>query len=355
MSAELENIDVRDFLEKLEIRNVTKATEHEYCFSCPYPNHVSGDTHPSCYMNIHTTAFFCHACKERGNAINFASYVLAISPLEATRLLRERYFPGGINPDEREVVKEIKAILNPVVNVIEQPKLTQTIVDYHLVDWHQVANMYDRAPGALRYFLDRGFTPETLTDWEFGYDIVSDRPIFTVRDLDGTPIGFKARAWGEHQHPKYLVLGDKPGRPDRHGFPCYFPSHVVFGAHRIEQGQPVVVCEGELNAIAITERTEHQAVAINGSHFSSRHAEIITALTDRAIIFLDTDNAGTSATWGWDDSKGVHHSGIVETLALFIDVDVCPAHDGDPASMMSDEINDCINSARNWLPISIGL
>ena len=50
-------IDVEDFLDCLEVRNLSKATEQEWRFSCPLPSHEGTDESPSCYMNAKTTAF----------------------------------------------------------------------------------------------------------------------------------------------------------------------------------------------------------------------------------------------------------------------------------------------------------
>jgi len=84
------NIDVEDFLDCLDIRNVSRATAAEFRFSCPFPGHDNGDENASSYMNEETTAFFCHGCKASGNAVHFTQRVLGISPLEAIRMLKER-------------------------------------------------------------------------------------------------------------------------------------------------------------------------------------------------------------------------------------------------------------------------
>src|SRR6187549_779181 len=101
-------IDVEHFLDTLEVRNLSKATLNEMRFSCPLPDHPGDDNDPSCYMNIHTTAFFCHGCKGRGNAVSFTAEVLGISPLESTRMLRQAYSRGGLNPDARSMTDEMQ-------------------------------------------------------------------------------------------------------------------------------------------------------------------------------------------------------------------------------------------------------
>lgn len=350
-------IDVAHMLESLEIRNISRATEHELRFSCPYPAHIGGDERPSCYMNIHTSAFFCHGCKEKGNAINFVSHTLGVTPLEATRLLREKYGGGGIDPDHRDVMSEVMAIINAgKEESAPQPKVDEQVLQDMLVDWDKVETAFyeeKELPHSLSYYPKRGFSAEVLNDWEFGFDPISNRPVFPVRDNDGTLIGFKGRAVYENQHPKYFILGDKPGRDLRYGFPCYQPSKVVFGAYRIKQSDKLIVCEGELNAISVC-ALGIDAVAINGSHFSDHHADIIKNKTDSVVLFLDSDKAGHEAVWGRDDSDGQHHPGIVERLSPYVDVSICPDREGDAASMTSKEIEECIAAAKGWLSIRVG-
>lgn len=350
------SVDVPHFLETLEIRNITQATAHEMRFSCPFPSHTDGDRSPSCYMNIHTSVFFCQSCKERGTAVDFCAHVLGVSPIESIRILKQAYMPGAINPDARNMVAEVKKILTAQEDSIVQPILDESVLEERSVDWYEAYMEWDqtREHACWSYMFERGFEPETLADWEFGYDSICDRPVFPVRDVEGRLIGFKGRAWRDGQHPKYLVLGDGPnGGP--YGFPRYYSSRVVFGAHKVEPGSEVVVCEGELNAIATNAKTGLPAVAINGSHFSEFHAKIIRRIASKAILFLDTDQAGSDAVWGWYNSRGEHHPGIVDRLRKFMPVLIAPPHAGDAASMRPSEINACLDDAKSSLLSALGM
>lgn len=348
-----ECVDVEDFLECLEIRNVTRATAAEYRFSCPFPNHTNGDENASAYMNEETTAFFCHGCKERGNATSFTAQVLGISPLEAIRMLKQRYQPGGINPDSVSMVEELKKFqAEQEISEAPQPELSEDVLKRFDTDWFQVAEAltkdYDSVPEPFKYMQRRGFGPDVLTKWEFGYDPISDRITMPVRDERGKLVGFKARAYDDRQ-PKYLVLGDKPNKPERYGFPCYFPSRVCFGAHMIPDNCELVVCEGELNAIAVTEKTGRPAVAINGSHFSDRHARIIRNFAKRVILFLDEDKAGEAAVWGWVDKDGHYRPGIIERLKDFMPVLLTPAHEEDAAELPAEQIESLLENSESAL------
>ena len=339
------NIEVGDYLECLEIRNISKATDLEYRFSCPFPGHENGDENASAYMNAETTTFFCHGCKMRGNAIHFAAQLLDISPLEAIRLLKERYQPGYLNPDAVSMVEEVRKLREARgVRPPSQPILPEETLYRFGVEWERAKAAHRRQEGfaPCDYMFERGFAWQALAFWGLGYDEISGRITIPVRDEAGNLIGFKGRAWWDSAPPKYLILGDKPNRPARYGWPCYFPSRVVFGAHRIRPDSDLVVCEGELNVIAMWQKTTRFAVAINGSHFTEHHARIIRRVARSVTLFLDSDEAGTEAT-----------ANMTRLLDPFMPVKIVPPHEGDPADMTSDQIELLLGEARSALALAL--
>lgn len=344
-------------LDALGVENITQATQHEMRFSCPFPAHAGGDESPSAYMNIETAAFFCHGCKEKGTAVEVAAYVLQISPLEAIRLLRNAYQPGAINPDARDMTLEVKKILDKKDPKIIQPKLDDMVVWKFHMSWEE-AWLNRGLFQPTDYFFDRGFDAKTLDSWGFGWDDRTQRIIFPIRDFDGTLIGFKGRAT-DGRKPKYLVLGDGPGG-GKWGFQRYFPSHAIFGAHLYKDTPPdgpLVICEGELNAIATTMKTDAPAVAINGSYFSEFHARIIKKIANEqgVILFFDDDEAGQHCTWGWRNSKGEWHPGVVELLSPHMPVALVPDHDEDAADMNPDALKLLLLAAQDHLAARLGV
>lgn len=234
------------------------------------------------------------------------------------------------------MVEEVEKVLDRREEVIEQPILDESILERFALRWDEAYYHWENDNGhpATDYMFERGFDPLSLDEWEFGYDEISDRVTFAVRDEHGRLVGFKARAH-DGRHPKYLVLGDG-GKEGRYGFPRYYPSRVVYGAHRVQADSEVVICEGELNAVVISGWTGIPSVAINGSYFSESHARIIRGIASKAILFLDDDSAGENAMWGWTDTKGRFHPGIVTELSPHLRIEIVPAHDRDAAQMQQD-------------------
>lgn len=332
------HVEVEDFLECLEIRNVSMATEEEYLFSCPFPGHKDGDEKPSAYMNAETTAWFCHGCHKKGNAITFTASLLEISPIKAIMMLRERYQPGFINPEAVDIMDVLAKILNPPEPDPVNVPIDEALVERFAMDWPAAfcewsETQHHTTPWG--YMFNRGFEPETLEHWEFGWDERSNRITFAVRNESGDLIGFKGRACEAGRQPKYMFLGDKPGK-SRYGFPIPQSSQFVFGLHEAKlHGPRLVLCEGELNAIALWQMGIRNACAVNGSNFSSRHAYLIRKYADSVVVFFDTDTSGNDGT-----------RMVREALRDFLPVWVVPPHEGDPAEMDDDQAKALIDAAE---------
>lgn len=327
---DLRKIEVLDMLTALGVRNVTDEGE-EIRYSCPFVGHSNADETASAYMNAETTAYFCHGCKSKGNAIYFLAKYEGISPLLAARFLRERYDSGFIDPDtgfEREL-ESLWTLPEVEDEWVNEP------IDYQM----------DPLPlEPFTYMIRRGFTPETLEAWEIGYDPISNRITIPIRDDHGRVIGFKGRAFEPDHQPKYLVLGDKPNRTPRYGFPTYEVSRAAFGYHiaRLGDSKRLILCEGELDVIALHQMGITDAIAV-GSNFSEFHCSLILSYAEEIVIFFDDDPAGHKGT-----------AKAVSMLESFLPVRIVGPHDSDPSGLPSDQCITLISNAEStnelWLP-----
>lgn len=329
-------IDVPDYLDCLEIRNVERATEKEVKFSCPYPAHVKGDESPSAYMNLHNTAFFCHSCKAKGDAISLASDVLGVSPIAAIRMLKQRYSKGGLDPDARCMVEEIRKILHrPPPEKRENLILDESVLDEYRVDWFERSSM---GCEYAHYMLERGFNLSELKEWEFGYSKNFDRITLPIRDEQGRLVGIKARAWKDDIKPKYLNLRDRGNDVEP-----YLKNDVVFALDRVPASEDtLIVLEGEYNAIAMHSLGHSNTVAINGSYFGERQIRLLKQRAEKVILFFDSDSAGYEAM-----------RAVAEVLLPFVFVDVVPDHFGDPADMHPYSVRRCLSEARGYMEVMV--
>lgn len=362
-------IDVMDLLEILEVRNLTLPSEEQANFSCPYPSHSRGDEKPSCYMNTgvripeKTGLWMCQGCHESGGAFKLVAYMMNVSPIKAIGWLRAAYDPMSLDPDEINMAQIIRDRIarrdKPKSEVVENPLLDISLIARYQLDWRKARKAYEAGDGfdACDYMFGRGFSVDTLEAWQFGYDEITDRLVFPVRDELGRLVGFKGRATDEDRRPKYMVMGDKPQKKARHGYPIHEKSLVVFGLDRalnymdVSNNRTLIVCEGELNAIALHQMGYSNAVAVNGSYLSRVQELLLRQYADRIVCFFDSDMSGQRGIFGWVSDSGEYKPGLGAKLEPFVDISVVPDHEHDPAKMLElgleDEVSECIAEAAS--------
>lgn len=321
-------VDIPHVLEVLEVENLRREGMREMRFSCPFPGHENGDQSASAYANVEEAVWYCHGCKRKGSIVNLTAALLDLSPMKARRLLRQAYDPSSLNPDERRIVEELheffakrrEAARTGPINLV----IDDSFIDRFAVDWKAAWEACVGGDGfaATDYMFERGFTWETLNDWNFGYDERTQRITIPVRDENGGLIGFKGRAW-DGRHPKYLNIGDSEGREPYYGHGRYYTGSVVFGLDRCAGMNTLIICEGELNAIALHQMGFVNAVALNGSNLTRAHIRLVRKRAESVIFMFDFDKAGLEGLWGRDDEEtGEHKPGALELLTVDLSVRV---------------------------------
>ena len=154
--------------------------------------------------------------------------------------------------------------------------------------------------GLKTYLLSRGYSEQEMIDGGLlvikdenrpGYDRFRDRFITPIRDVRGRVIGFGARALHDGQQPKYLnspqsVLFDK--------------SAILFGLDiaksAIRDSEQVVIVEGYMDVLQAHERGYANVVAEMGTALTERQLKQLKRFTNRFVLALDSDSAGSAAT-----------------------------------------------------------
>lgn len=326
----------------LGIRNVIDLGR-EAKFSCPFEGHSHGDQNPSACMNKESTAWICFGCKERGNAVGFLSKLEGVSPTLAAKWIRERY-EGGYSPPRGSVLEDVLNILESTSPIggggedASPQSIDETIVWRYRVDWRRAwkASNEGQRTGWVEYIFDRGFTWDTLDEWEFGYDPDSDRIVIPIRSPEGELLGFKARSWRSEVHPKYKVLGGFD-----YGFEPVEVGKVLFGLDHAVVEDRLVVVEGEFNTVMMHQLGIQCAVGVAGSFFTERMARLIRDRTREVVLFFDSDDAG--------------HEGIAratELLEPHVRVRVVPDHEGDPCEMTGHVVDELIAASKTSFSIA---
>jgi DNA primase len=197
------------------------------------------------------------------------------------------------------------------------------------------------APGRntlCRHLLSKGFTEQEIQQADLGrksqrdgslYDTFRERITFPTWDLQGSVVGFGARALGDAQ-PKYVNTSETP---------VFSKSRVMYGLNRaksaIARGVAVVV-EGYTDVIALHEAGIQEAVATNGVALGEAHFEQLKKFSQRAVLMLDSDAAGQGAI---ERSFEIHSRVGVEVLVAVLP----PGRD--PADVVAQDGPDGIKKA----------
>jgi Toprim-like len=356
----LPRVNVEDFLDALEVQHVRRATADEILYSCPLDGHTHGDSRPSAYMNTgekdpsKTTSWKCHGCGRQGTAVALYAMVENVSKQEARRILKAQYAPGFTAPKDG-IVAELDRAFKPLpprahVNL----PLASALYAPMEVDWPTVyAEWTETKSRQLGYFFERGFEPETLMDFNIGFDEISHRWTIPVHDHRGNMIGIKARTPGKKVRPKYKILGDK-GRRNDYGFEPYEKSRVLFGLDRLIESWCVLV-EGELDVMALAQ-AGYPAVASGSAHLSPVQQRLLRDRVDLVVVWFDEGEAGEVGTWGYYDEDKDFHPGVVQVLEPHLRVRVVvDDHPDDPAELIRmqrpTEIGRLIDGAQSSLTL----
>jgi hypothetical protein len=347
-------IDVDDLLAMLDADNVHDVGPDEVGFSCFYiAGHSHGDQNPSAHINRDKLVWRCKGCGRAGDILELVKLGLLMGTThpQALAWLREHFGEVVRQPRGGSLGADLELRLARVhARAPEKtlPNEAETIgaEGIFYMDWAS-----DHS--AAIYMRGRGFDPAVLADWGFGFDHWTHRVAIPVRDENGILVGFKGRAM-TNGNVKYLLLGDTEGREPRYGIGYGFDMHdarsVLFGLDRAKGHEDtLVVCEGELDAVACHAAGVDNAVATGTKSITSEQLWLLRAYASTLIFFYDSDDAGQDAVWGFSDDQGKWHPGHVEKLSPFFRLYICDDHEGDPASMAPEEVRQLAAGAQYWL------
>ena len=140
----------------------------------------------------------------------------------------------------------------------------------------EISVEYDKAR-VPPWIFDRGFSRETLLEWECGADIEGSH-VIPVKDNDKRLVGTVTRRL--NREPKYLYSQGLR------------KSRLLFGGYKIDKCKFVYITEGSLDAMWL-----HQnglpAISLLGATMSKYQEELLMQLpTDELVLCLDNDKAG---------------------------------------------------------------
>lgn len=230
-----------------------KRARENYAFHCPFCNHRK----PKLEINMATNEqgqnpWECWVCQTRGRTIRSLLKQLKTPRDQAAEILK--YLPKGSQIEYKQL------------SIIELPKEYQPL--YSASSTSVVANL------VKKYLYERGLTDNDFIKYGIGY--------CTSGEYGGRVI---IPSYSQSNHLNYFVARSYDGSYYKYRNP-EASKDIIFFENLINWSQPIILCEGAFDAIAI----KRNAIPILGKNISkSLYKKILTSPLTDIYIALDSD------------------------------------------------------------------
>ena len=274
---------------------------------CPFHSEKT----PSFIVSPDKEIAYCFGCQKGGDIFKFTQLVENCDFGEAVKLLAEK---TGV-----KLPRTNPKTANKRLELIEIHKAAVAFFQRQL----------EENPHQKQYFLDRGITEKSVTEFQLGYapdsftalkehlmkqgypettliesglliqrsmadkssyDRFRHRLLFPIFDHQGNPVAFGGRIIGEGE-PKYLNSPETP---------AYTKGLMLYGLHRakeaIKKEGMVIVVEGYMDLITAHQAGTEHLVATSGTALTPEQLKLIKRYTNRIAFAFDQDTAGLQAT-----------------------------------------------------------
>ena len=321
---------IHDLLNRLDIvetidRHVPlKKAGANYVACCPFHSEKT----PSFTVSQTKQFYHCFGCGAHGNAINFLIEYSGLTFVEAVNDLAS--YMGMSVPEQQPEPSNLP------YSSKEEYGDDSEVSSQDLFNVMKIATRFYReqlkvSKKAIDYLKKRGLTGETAARFAIGYapanwqnldaafpdyksestqnllinaglivisenggkqyDRFRDRIMFPILNQKGMIVGFGGRVI-EQEEPKYL------NSPETKLFEKGRELYNFFAARRaIRDAGCVVVVEGYMDVVALSQHGVNYAVAALGTATTSFHIQKLMRQTDNIVFCFDGDQAGKKAAW----------------------------------------------------------
>ena len=282
---------------------------------CPFHQEKSASFH----VDDRKGFYYCFGCHAKGDAVSFVKDTENVGFLEAVEILaREAGMPipardpqAAQKADRRtqlsqvldEAIKWFRLQLRSSTGAAARDYIAKRRISDAGQDRFEIGFAPDIRQGLFSALSAKGIAPDLIIDAgvaikpdaEAGkstqpYDRFRGRIIFPIRDARGRAISLGGRAMDPNARAKYLngpetELFDKGRSLYNMG-----PAREAAG-----KGKPLIVAEGNMDVIALSEAGFTATVAPLGTAVTEDQLRLMWRIHPEPIVALDGDKAGTAA------------------------------------------------------------
>tara|TARA_Y100000994_G_scaffold9339_1_gene7683 strand:- start:405 stop:2186 length:1782 start_codon:yes stop_codon:yes gene_type:complete len=275
---------------------------------CPFHNEKT----PSFSVNPDKQIFKCFGCGIGGGVINFIMEIEKLEFKDSIIFLAEH---SGIEIELDESYKgsndlsqQLFAIHDEANNLFinnfntpEGEKIYEHLLSRGLtkdtIKTFRLGYSTNIKDQVLKYCQNKKYTSDALlksglfVDTKQGYiDRFKGRIIFPIHNPTGKTIAFSGRITNSDKFAKYVNSPETP---------IYHKSNVLYGLHEskhhIRTSNSVVVVEGYFDYLQLFQSGIKNIVAISGTAFTEKHAQLLRRYTKNIFLAYDGDSAGIAA------------------------------------------------------------
>ena len=278
---------------------------------CPFHHEKSASFH----VDDRKGYYYCFGCQAKGDALKFIQETENVGFMEAVEILAREAGMELPARDPKAQQKQDRRTL--LIDVMEQA-----------VQFFRLQLKTGNGSMARSYLQRRGLTPPALERWEIGfapdgwqnlwdhlrgknvpedlilaaglakastkggkpYDTFRNRIMFPIRDARGRAIAFGGRAMDPNDNAKYLNSPETDLFDKGRSLYNHAPARAAAG-----RGTPLIVAEGYMDVIALSEGGFQSSVAPLGTAVTENQLQMLWRMADEPIIALDGDTAGLRA------------------------------------------------------------
>ncbi|WP_136443113.1 DNA primase [Pacificoceanicola onchidii] len=280
---------------------------------CPFHHEKTASFH----VDDKKGYYYCFGCQAKGDAISFVRETENVGFMEAVEILAQE---AGMEMPKQDPRAQQKADRQTqLAEVMEQA-----------VQFFRLQLQRGVAEEARRYLDRRGLDARALERFEIGfapggwenlreglkakgvpvdlmlaaglvkqsdkgrepYDVFRNRIMFPIRDGRGRAIAFGGRAMDPNDNAKYLNSPETELFDKSRNLYNLRPAREASG-----KGQALVVAEGYMDVIALSEAGFGASVAPLGTAVTEPQLQMMWRISDEPIIALDGDKAGLRAAY----------------------------------------------------------
>src|SRR6056297_1561508 len=314
------------FLDELQSRlSLSQVVGRKVMWDTRKSNQAKGDMWAPCPFHQEKTAsfhvddrngyYYCFGCHAKGDAISFVRETENVDFIEAVKILAqeagmpvpERDPQAQEKADRRTQLSEVMDMaarhfrmqLKTAGGAAARDYLAGRGLDEAALDRFEIGFAPDTWQGLWDTLKDNGVEDDLILGAGLAkpsqkggkpYDTFRGRIMFPIRDARGRCIAFGGRAMDPNDNAKYLnspetELFDKSRTLYNHG-----PAREAAG-----KGQPLIVAEGYMDVIALSEAGFEAAVAPLGTAITEGQLQMLWRIAPEPVIALDGDAAGLRA------------------------------------------------------------